>query len=68
MFEDTFNEVTIATYIIGDFAMHYFPSLVALALVNPSKLSTEPSQVVAQIWLGFALFLTWDYFHSKLLL
>jgi len=48
--------------------MHYFPSLVALALVNPSKLSTEPSQVVAQIWLGFALFLTWDYFHSKLLL
>jgi len=65
VFEDTFGQVGPAEYTPGDFFMHKFPGILALALVLLSKIETERDQVTAQIWLAFGLFLCWTFFHGK---
>lgn len=39
--------------------------LVALALGRYTQIDYDVERVTAQLWLGNALLLTWDYFHSE---
>jgi len=64
-FEDTYKSLYAFEFVGGDFLMHWFPSLAALALARWDKICYDVDQVTATIWAGNAMLLTWSYFHSK---
>lgn len=64
VFEEAYKKLYSPQYLSGDFAMHYAPSLIALALVDTKTLCVDPVQVRAQIWCSLAVFLNWAFFHN----
>lgn len=58
------HAVSPPQYIFGDFFLHWLPSLVVLALARYDALRYDTDHVIAQIWSGYALLLTWSYFNN----
>ena len=50
VFEDAYTALETEEYAGGDFALHYLPNIIALALVDPSTLVTDPESIKIQAW------------------
>lgn len=61
VFEEAFESLGATGYIVGNFAMHYLPSLTALALADERHLFCGGDSATKQIWAAFGLFLIWHH-------
>lgn len=64
VFEEAFRKVGPTNYIIGNFLMHYLPSLVALGLASPQHIRCGEQRAQVQIWAAFGLFMIWHHLRD----
>lgn len=63
VFEEAYTENGAFLFIVGNFAMHYAPLLIVLALTPcPRVVYTN----TAQVWIAFALFMGWYYYDKPM--
>ena len=51
-------------YTIGNFMMHFFPSLLILILAY--QLDTDPTRTFLSFVIGYAIYSDWEYFHNPI--
>lgn len=61
VFEDAFQSLGTQNYIVGNFAMHYLPSLTALGLCDKEHVYCGFDNATTQIWSAFGVFLIWHH-------
>lgn len=59
VFADAYETLGPTRYIIGNFVMHYLPSLIVIALAPNDYILCGEYSVWMQIWTAFATFLIW---------
>jgi hypothetical protein len=64
VFEEAFQKVGPTTYIIGNFAMHYLPSLVAFSMAGREHVRCGEPKAFVQIWAAFGMFLIWHHLRD----
>lgn len=64
VFEQAFQDNGAVVYILGNFLMHYLPSVVALLLADKSYIFCGLQDSLRQIWSAYGFFLVWNLLHD----
>jgi hypothetical protein len=64
VFETAYATVPTGAYIGGDFALHWLPSLLAVALVPIARIPTDPAIVINSVCATTVILFEWLYFHN----
>lgn len=64
VFEKAFESLGATKFILGNFAMHYLPSLVIVATASPRHVYCGENSAMTQIWCAYGLFLIWHHLRD----
>lgn len=67
VFEDAYRKSGPILYTIGNFSMHYLPSLIMKKQATPEHIHCGNEKCVQQVGLAFGFYLVWYFFEDPIL-
>ena len=61
VFEKAFESLGAVDYILGNFVMHYLPSITVLASAGKKHIFCGVDSATVQVWTAFGFFLIWHH-------